>query len=173
MRLLIIGHGRHGKDTVAEYLRDRHDFKFTSSSEFVGRACIWESWGKHLYPTFDAMYDDRANHRATWHKLIAEYNTPDKARTAREMLESGYGLYVGMRARAEFEVAKKLFNHVVWVDASHRLPNEPADSMQLNRWDAHFVVDNNSDLENLNFHCANLASYLKGGYQCPAPLPLY
>ena len=35
-KLLIIGHARHGKDTVAEILRDTHGYDFVSSSGMRG-----------------------------------------------------------------------------------------------------------------------------------------
>jgi hypothetical protein len=36
-KLLIIGHARHGKDTLAEKIRDRMDLAFTSSSVLSDR----------------------------------------------------------------------------------------------------------------------------------------
>lgn len=39
-KLLVIGYGRHGKDTVCEILRDQHGYSFTSSSSFVDRKSV-------------------------------------------------------------------------------------------------------------------------------------
>ena len=96
-KLLIIGHGRHGKDTVAEMIRDLMGLAFTTSSMFVAEEMIWNAWGKDRYESFEAMYDDRANNRKTWADLISAYNTPDKTKTAATMLSRGFDLYVGMR----------------------------------------------------------------------------
>ena len=148
--LLIIGYARHGKDTVAEILAKDCGFEFTSSSEFVGREVIWENWGKVRYDSFEAMFADRMNWRETWMRMIAEYNTPRKDRTARTMLERGYDLYVGMRRLDELEASRHLFDHVVWVDRSEHLPPETGsmDITPLNA-KADYVIDNNGDLEQL------------------------
>ena len=151
-KLLIIGHARHGKDTFAELLRDKLGLAFTSSSKFVGEECIWPIWGHERYPDFQSMFDDRVNHRKLWADLISAYNTPDKTRTAKTMLDRGFDMYVGMRRMDEFVACNhaKLFDYVIWVDASKRLPPEGADSNELIPNLAHLFVDNNGPLEALN-----------------------
>ena len=149
-KLLILGYARHGKDTVAEMLHTKHGFSFMSSSEFVGREIIWENWGKIRYPDFETMFNDRFNWRKQWMEMIALYNTPDKAKTARTMLSRGYDMYVGMRRLDELNSARDLFDYVVWVDRSKHLPAEER-SMDITernaQWD--FKIDNNGTLENL------------------------
>jgi hypothetical protein len=149
-RLLLLGYARHGKDTVAEMLRDKHGFRFVSSSEFVGREIIWENWGKIRYPTFEAMFEDRVNWRVQWMEMIALYNTPDKSKTARTMLDRGYDMYVGMRRLDELNAARSLFDYVVWVDRSQHLPPETG-SMDITRENAKpdYIIDNNGTLEDL------------------------
>ena len=144
-RLLIIGHARHGKDTAAEYLRDAHGYKFASSSEWCGVNFLWPVWGKHLYASPKEMFEDRGNHRPKWAELISEFNTPDKVATVRGMFHDGFRVYVGMRKRDEFEAAMagKWFDHVMWIDRSAHLPDEPSTSMELTREDANVFIDNN------------------------------
>lgn len=144
-KLLIIGHARHGKDTLAEMITERMGLKFTSSSHFVGQECIWPSWGKERYETYEDMFQDRVNYRKTWADLISAYNTPDKTRTASTMLERGYDMYVGMRRMDEFVACKeaKLFDFVIWVDASKRLPPESLDSNEMVEELSDFWCDNN------------------------------
>lgn len=152
-KLLIIGHARHGKDTVAEKIRDKMGLRFTSSSLFVGQEFIWPTWGIERYSTFDEMFADRVNHRKTWADLISAYNTPDKTKTAATMLSRGFDMYVGMRRRDELTACREagLFDHVIWVDASKRLPLESADSMELVASDADTCLDNNGFMETLDF----------------------
>lgn len=149
-KLLLLGYARHGKDSVAEILRDKYGFKFISSSEFVGREIIWNTWGKIRYPTFDDMFADRRNWRVQWMEMISLYNTPDKAKTARTMLERGYDMYVGMRRLDELQASRHLFDHIIWVDRSKHLPPETG-SMDITRENAgwQFAVDNNGTLEDL------------------------
>lgn len=150
--ILVIGHARHGKDTVAEFLCDNYGYSFESSSDFVGQRCVWPTWGKDRYETYEEMFEDRVNHRELWSNLINAYNTPDKARTGREMIkELERDMYVGMRDHGEFEACQKenLFDYVIWVDASNRLPPENNPKMTMTKDDADFVIDNNGDLTEL------------------------
>lgn len=157
-RLLIIGHGRHGKDTVAQMISDQMGLKFTSSSLFVGEEAIWPMWGHERYNSFQDMFADRVNYRSTWGDLIAAYNTPDKSRTASEMLERGNHMYVGMRRIAEWQACmdKDLFDHVIWVDATKRLPLEPKDSNEMEAKHADIFIDNNGPEEHLQTVIDNL-----------------
>ena len=150
-KLLIIGHARHGKDSVAEMLHDTHGYKFVSSSMFVGQEILWDNWGVACYDSFDHMFADRVNHRKLWADMITAYNTPDKTKTASTMLSRGYDLYVGMRRRDELEACLEadVFDEIVWVDRSQHLPDEPADSMDLLATDADCIIDNNGTLEDL------------------------
>lgn len=149
--ILIIGHGRHGKDTVGEILRDKCGFSFTSSSMFCAEEVIWDNWGCAVYSNFDEMYQDRSNHRKLWAEMISAYNTPDKSKTATGMITRGHNMYVGMRMRDEFEacIDKGLFDNVIWVDRSKHLPPEPIESMELTRDDANIFIDNNGSLQDL------------------------
>ena len=160
-KLLILGYGRHGKDTVAEMLHRKYGFRFTPSSEFVGREIIWEVWGKLHYPTFEAMFADRVNHRQIWMEMIAQYNTPQKDRTARTMLSRGYDLYVGMRRMDEYEASRHLFDYILWVDRSEYLPPETGSmdiTPELARPD--FTIDNNGTLEDLERNVDALAAHI-------------
>jgi len=157
-RILILGYGRHGKDSVEEMLHLNRGFKFISSSEFVGRECIWDDWGRYVYDSFDEMFEDRHQWRELWMKMIADWNTPDKSRTARTMLERGYDLYVGMRRFDELQSSRHLFDHIVWVDRSEHLPPETG-SMDITernaQWD--YKIDNNGSLEDLERNVMDFA----------------
>lgn len=167
-KLLIIGHARHGKDTMAEKIRDKMDLAFTSSSIFVGEECIWPSWGMERYKTFDDMFADRINYRKTWADLISAYNTPNKTRTAKTMLDRGYDMYVGMRKQDEFHACRaiNLFDHIIWVDALKRLPPEPKDSNEMVPAMADLYFDNNGSIEVMDLFVENLQKLLhKEGFE--------
>jgi len=40
-KLVVVGHGRHGKDTVGEMIRDTHGLTFKSSSLFCAEKVLW------------------------------------------------------------------------------------------------------------------------------------
>ena len=64
-KLLVIGHGRHGKDTVCEILRDKYNYTFESSSKFCSTRFIYNQLkDKYGYVNEEQCYADRHNHRA-------------------------------------------------------------------------------------------------------------
>ena len=173
-KILIIGHARHGKDTVAEIMRDKWGLKFISSSVFVGEEIIWPLWGKDRYPNFDAMFADRVNYRSTWFNLIAAYNTPDMTKTATTMFSRGYDIYVGMRRKAELQACAnaQIFDKIIWVEASKRHEPEKLDSMELNEYMSDIRINNNGTLSELEANLMGLQHqlHLEGfdvGYQEP------
>lgn len=162
-KLLIIGHGRHGKDTVCEMLRDRYDYSFESSSQFCSTLFIHDQL-KDLYgyATEEQCYADRHNHRSEWYDAICAYNVPDAARLGREMFEA-YDIYCGLRNKKEFHAMKNtgVFDYAIWIDRSDHLPPESKDSMSLEPWMADFTIDNNGTLEELEFNLDRLMCYLE------------
>lgn len=152
MKILLIGHARHGKDTVSEMLVDLMGLTFRSSSDFVNERAVFPVLApKYGYKTLDECYQDRVNHRQEWYELIRDYNGDDPALLGRELFEE-CDIYCGLRHREEFEAmkAEDLYDVCVWVDAGNRLPPESLDSMTLTMEDADVVVDNNGSLEDLN-----------------------
>jgi len=147
MRLLIIGHGRHGKDSVGDILRDQYGMRSVSSSEFAAQKAVFPLVAD-LYPDWRAAYEDRANHRELWYHAIRAYNLRPGLMLAEQILEKN-DIYTGMRARDEFERSQYLFDLVIWVDASRRLPPEPGGSMELTAADAGWIIDNNGPADAL------------------------
>ncbi len=156
MKLLVIGHARHGKDTVCEILRDHYGFSFTSSSDFCNEHVIFPVLSElYGYKTLVECYADRVNHREEWYRLICEYNHPDQARLAREILRNS-DIYCGMRSADEFHASRKYFDYVVYVDASKRVEPEPVSSMQLEKQHADCIIDNNGSMPNLHSNVHDL-----------------
>ncbi|MCA0851492.1 hypothetical protein [Salipiger thiooxidans] len=148
-RLLVIGHGRHGKDTAAALLAQALGVSWASSSEFVAQRAVWPLVeGRGPWRDWQAMYEDRHAHREMWFHAIAAYNLAPGPSLAEQLLED-HAIYVGMRRRAELVATRQLFDCVVWVDGSRRLPGEDPASMQLTRRDADLILDNNGTREDL------------------------
>lgn len=133
--LLIIGSARHGKDTLAELLNEEFGLKFKSSSQAAADIFIFDELkGKYNYETSEQCFEDRVNHRPEWYQMICDYNKDDLAKLAKGIL-SITDCYVGMRDRNEIEecVKQKLFDVIVWVDASERLPLESPESFNIDK----------------------------------------
>lgn len=142
MKVLILGHGGHGKDTAAEIIHRLYGLTYCSSSWFAMERAVYP----HLedkYPGSTGIldcFDDRANMRQQWHDLILAYNTPDRARLVRELLVE-HDMYVGLRNDEEFVASRHLFDLIIWVDAGNRLP--PEASMRIS-YDPDMVLLNNN-----------------------------
>lgn len=162
-RLLIIGHGRHGKDSVGEILRDHYGLRSVSSSEFAAQKAVFPLVSD-LYPDWRAAYEDRHAHRDLWFHAIRAYNLRPGPMLAEQILED-HDIYTGMRARAEFERSRHLFDLVVWVDASDRLPPEPGGSMELGPDDAGWIIDNNGPADALPGEIAKMLDRLTDGWR--------
>lgn len=147
-KLLIIGHGRHGKDTVAEIIRDNFGLSFMSSSWAAAEAIrpVLARMGL-TYPNLEACYDDRHNHRETWKNAISEYNAEDKTRLATRILERA-DIYVGLRCDVEFYAIRHLFDYIIGVTAFDRVKAlDPTFTISLSECD--YILTNDGDEDDL------------------------
>ncbi len=157
MKRLILGPARHGKDTAAEYLRDRWGVSFQSSSLTAARVILpvlnaaRGLAGAPPYIDAQHAFNDRQapKMRELWKRAISLYNAADKTALAREILKDS-DCYVGMRALDEYQATRHLFDHVLWVDASERVGGRDSTmGIELDRWGMRFI-DNNHSLAHLN-----------------------
>jgi dephospho-CoA kinase len=150
MKILIIGHARHGKDTVGDLFNEYAGFKAISSSEILVKEFLFDVMNSKYgqsYQTAEECFNDRFNWRKEWFDEITAYNTPDKTRTARLILKHA-DIYVGMRNSDEVRacIVEGLFDLVIWVDASNRLPLESPESFSIDKNVADIIIDNNGTL---------------------------
>lgn len=148
-KILIIGHARHGKDSMAEILNYVFGLNFKSSSQAAANIFLYDALKeKYGYKTPKECFIDRVNHRAEWYDLICEYNKDDRARLAKDILKDS-DCYVGMRDRDEILecLRQKVFDLVIWVDASKRLPLESSESFNIDESCADIIIDNNTTYE--------------------------
>ena len=151
-KIMLIGLARHGKDTVAEYLRDKHNYRFMSSSMWCSEAFIFDALkDKYGYKTPQECFDDRVNHRAEWYDMIKAFNTPDLARLGREIFSQNE-IYCGIRDVDELRALKNagVFDYAVWVDAVERKGiTEGKDSNNISITEADWILTNNGTIEEL------------------------
>jgi len=150
-KVLVIGYMRHGKDTVCEMMRDLHGYRFTSSSAFCAQKIVFPALkNQYDYKTVGDCFRDRANHRKEWFDLITDFNTPYPTTLGRAIFAE-HDVYCGLRRRTELNglLNSGVVDFIVWVDRSDHLPPEPKDSCDVEPWMAHFTIDNNGSLEDL------------------------
>ena len=152
MKLLVIGHARHGKDTFCEMLRDRYGMRFETSSLVACREFLFDLSVEHGlgFVSPEDLYKRRGEVRPWMHDEIRAFNEGDLTRLAR-LVTKDNDIYCGMRNREELEACKAaaVFDAVVWVDRCEHLLPEPMESMQLRKNDADVVIDNNGSLKDL------------------------
>jgi len=150
MKIIIVGHARHGKDTVAEIISERTGLKCASSSMIAAEHVVMPYLAKHgvTYKSVEEAFEDRVKHRASWYNAITAFNTPDKTALANIIFKNN-DIYIGLRNQKELWAIKAagLVDYTIWVDALDRLPPELKDSMGIEPWEADFHIDNNGLLE--------------------------
>lgn len=149
-KILILGNARHGKDTVAELLNKHYNITFLSSSQAALDIFLYDKLKNKLnYKSKEEAHNDRINHRQLWYNEICNFNKKDKAKLAKEILNKA-NCYVGMRDNEEFIECNKqnLFDIIIWVDASDRLPIEE-NSFNINKSEADIIIENNTTLKDL------------------------
>lgn len=171
--ILILGHGEHGKDTLATALEEH--------AGMISRASSWhvaEMIAPVLgYPSAQAAFDDRRNRRAEWKQFIRDYTMDDPTRLMRELYEQS-DIYVGLRDRTEFDagVREGIFDLIIYVTRGSWDPkNNPADPPDNGIWwpydsgdrtldmsmdDADVVLYNDSTLARFERRCTRFAKYL-------------
>lgn len=164
-KLLIIGHGRHGKDVLADIFCKEYGFKAKSSSMAAAEILLYgQLKEKYVYKTFEECYADRHNHRAEWFDIITNYNTPDKSKLARVIMEEN-DIYVGMRNSDEIAACKEndIFDFVIWV---HRpgVDLEGSDSFNITKEDADLIVVNDGNSENFREKLESKVDAFMGAY---------
>ena len=161
-KLLLIGAARWGKDTLAELLNEEFGYTFESSSQSAANIFLYDLLKeKYGYKTPEECFEDRVNHRQEWYEAICEYNKDDKARLAKGILERS-DCYVGMRDRYEIEECMRqgIFDLIIWVDASNRLPMEDASSFNIDKSCADIIIENDGTYEQFKEKVIRLGNVL-------------
>ena len=162
-KILVLGHARHGKDTVAEMIKKEFGLTFESSSIAAARIFLYDTLKeKYGYTSPEQCFEDRVNHRAEWYDLICKYNEVDKARLAKMILEKD-DMYVGMRDEAEIEACMNqgVFDLIIGV-YDPRKPLEPKNSFNIDLWKAcDLIIPNAEGLLELKYRVLDLAPLIK------------
>lgn len=162
MKLLIVGHARHGKDSVAAFLYQEFGLTSLASSEAASTLFVFDSLKeKYGYSTVDECFEDRVNHRSEWYDLIFEYNAGDRAKLAKEVVRRA-DVYVGMRSQEELDACLEqgVFDAILGV-IDRRRPQESSESMNIDIWKhVDVMIENDGTLEELREKVKSAYSYL-------------
>lgn len=146
MKILILGHGGHGKTLFAKLLKLKFGYKFSDSSLFCAENVVFPKLKeKYGYETFMDCFNERIWHREEWKEIISEFNTPDKTKLSKMILEKN-DMYVGMRCREEFFASKHLFDKIYFV---RDLRKDCDPSMGIEFCDNMILINNSGKIETL------------------------
>ena len=74
--IAIIGHGGHGKSTLAEIIANEHDISWIDTSLAAFNLFIWKEL-KSVYKTKQECLLDRVNNRQLWFDMISDFCKDD------------------------------------------------------------------------------------------------
>ena len=146
-KILIVGHGLHGKNTLAEMIESELGYKFRGSSEVAATEVVYPLL-KPFFKDADECFDKRRENRELWRALISDFNRFDAIKLCKLVCEGGYG-YTGLRDKREVITAVKagFFTHIIWINRPDIPEDDPTMTFEF------------SDLEALHKkgYCTNLA----------------
>lgn len=145
MKILVLGHGGHGKGTVCEHLQLMYGFSHRSSSQ-EAYPIIKNLLDAALGDLIDHVkYRRLGNNRIVWKEAISLINHTDPAALCKILLKN-YDVYDGMRTMREFEASKNLFDLILYVDAHKRKPSDPSMEIEYDPLIMH-RIDNNGGIK--------------------------
>ena len=146
-KVLIVGHGRHGKDTLAGLINLEMGLKFRGSSQVAAAEVIYPLMS-NFYTSPEDAFERRHENRELWRALISDYNREDPTRLSRLVCANGHG-YTGLRDKTEVIscIKQGVFTHVIWIERPDLAQDDPTMMFTL------------EDIEKLhrNGYCKNLA----------------
>jgi hypothetical protein len=155
-RLLVVGHGRAGKDTALEHLALITGLKNAGTTSLYLAKYVAEALGVPK----ELAYAERHQNREIWKRIGDEIRQDDPTKLIREALAVG-PLTGGVRDIAEVAAARAegLFDLIVWVQ-NDRVPPDPTVTFTERECDV--VIQNNWGLCEFKKRLENMAKF--GGF---------
>lgn len=140
-RILIVGHGRTGKDTACEYLAKVTQLRFAGTTSLYLAKYV----AARLGVSEQEAYHTRHQNRNLWHRVGNEIRRQDPGRLIRESLQHAE-IVGGIRDRAEIVVCKQdhLIDLIVWIENS-RVPKDS--TVTFSERDCDITIPNHWTLE--------------------------
>jgi hypothetical protein len=139
-RLLIVGYGRHGKDTMADILEEITGLRYGGSTSWAALPFIARTLGMHP----QKVWESRHANRQFWFDFCNVLRKNDPLFLVRRVLKQG-DLVVGIRDKEELDCcrASGWFKRIIWVDALSRIPEGDA-TVKFKPADCDEIIFNNT-----------------------------
>jgi hypothetical protein len=157
--LCVVGFGRAGKDTAADYLGPTFHLARGPSSSLTCLPFVTHMvYGKVTFE--QTVYDERHSRREFWLHACNALREKDPTLLAKMCLALGE-MVVGIRGKPEFDAVVKdgVVDLTLWVDNT-RVP--PDFTVEFAREDCDVVVDNHTTLDQFHRRLARLGRVLYG-----------
>jgi hypothetical protein len=152
-RIMVVGHGRAGKDTACEYLSRITSLRFAGTTSLYLAKYV----AARLGVTAQEAYRTRHLNRNFWHRVGREIRKQDPSLLIRESLEKAE-IVGGVRDLEEIVVCKKdqLVDLIVWID-NDRVGRDS--TVKFSERDCDIVVQNHWTLEEFHHRLLRLAHF--------------
>jgi hypothetical protein len=152
-RILVVGHGRAGKDTACEYLAMVTHLRFAGTTSLYLARYV----AARLGVSQEEAYRTRHLNRNFWHRVGKEVRRQDPGLLVRESLEHAE-IVGGVRDSVELAVCRRehLVDLIVWVD-NERVPKDS--TVTFGERDCDITVPNHWTLEEFHGRLLRLAQF--------------
>lgn len=149
-RILLVGHGRSGKDTAGEYLEKITGLKFGGSTSRWLAPYVAERMGMDV----EQCYAVRHQNREIWYRIGQEVREHQPGILLDTAFRHG-PITAGVRDKVELQYAceKQLITHLIWIQRD--VPVDP--TLEFNQFDCvryvggknvcYSLIFNNKDLD--------------------------
>lgn len=151
MRILIVGHGRCGKDTFGPMLAEAMGLRWAGTFSKYLTPFVAERLGI----SEEEAYETRHQRREEWRRIGDEVRNGDPLALAKLAFAAGE-ISGGARSLVEIEALRDYCDHIIWIVRS--VPPDP--TLEFDAGWADIVVDNNGSLEELQETAKELAEAL-------------
>lgn len=140
MKLAIVGMGRSGKDTAAEFLSARTGLRYAGSMSWAALPYM----AARLGVCEQTAWERRHEQRLLWRAWLDEFRAEDPLRLVRLCLAKA-DIVTGLRSCREFTLAWKqeLFDEVMWIERA--VPRD--ETLEFGPEDCTVVIGNGGTLE--------------------------
>ena len=160
-KILILGHARHGKDTVARMLADELCWDYLPTSVYILDSLVYGKVQKAKgYDSVAEAYKNRDEDRVLWKLIIDTYTKGEPTKLIKDVLKRS-DVYIGLRNSIQLKEAIKenLFDIIIGV-FSPKLPLEETNEIDV--FDhSDFIIYNNGTYEELSQKVIRAAKFIK------------
>lgn len=152
--MAVVGPGRSGKDTAADFLGQLTTLRYVGSTSWIGL----DYMAGRLGVCSMTAWETRHAHRARWKQYLDEYRADDPTKLVRLSLEKG-DIVCGIRDRSELDSSRQhgLLRHVVWI--ARDVPPDP--TVTFTAQDCDWVIRNDGDLDTFRARVAYWAGVVR------------